>query len=419
MSHRPHLPRAATPRAATPPLRPACLTASVLAAIALTALTVTPAPAQPEPDTHQPPSINQIRFERAAQAQAEGRHRDAGEAFAQLAEDAPEAAIAADALFSAARLYEERLAEPARALELYRLLLARYPQNRTALAARRRAQAIEKQLGPDGADAAVLTQFSAIQQQFAEDDQAASLTALERLLQQNPRWSGAPRALMWLAQLHRRAGRHRAALDRYREIITRWDTWQPSDDEPLFHAYRGAGDMSARLDQYQDAARYYREMPVTNRPARVHSRDDALADLATLELRARLYQLCFAALALITALLLASLRHAAGSRAAAARALWPCPTEVWFMLPIALVLTAAALTTHASIGPAVAIVCGGGLAITWLGGAGLRAAPVSPLRALAHAAAAIVAVAALAYIALHRNHLLDMLAETVRFGPDL
>jgi TolA-binding protein len=379
-------------------------------------------------------------FDRAASAMAEGDHARAAADFVHLAESHPAHPLAAEALFSAARLYEERLAQPGRALALYRTLAERHPDSRTALAASRRAADIERQLDPGGGGDAALARFTEILQGFSgragagpgpeddpEDDpdarlaaEMASIAAVEALLAEHPTWAGTPRALLWLAEIHRRAGRNRDALARYLQAARDW----PSSDEAV-HAWRGAGDMAARLDRFDEAERHYRSIPVAS-PAAQRSRDDALADLARSRLRERVHVTCFAILAAVIIGLLASLRQATGSARAALRALARVPIEVMFMLPIAALLTAGSFTGHESIGPAVTLVCAGGVFLTWLSGAGLDAARAPDSadglrrrRPLAHAAAVALAVLALCYIALHRGHLVDMILETVRFGPDV
>lgn len=359
----------------------------------------------------------EARFDAAARAMTEGAPRRAAEDFVRLAEDHPDHPLAAEALFSAARLYEERLAEPARALALYRALIERHPRSRTALAASRRAEAIAGQIGPAGQGDQALARFTEILQGFSTRPEAASIAAVEALLAEYPAWSGAPRALLWLAQVHRRAGRYREALARYVHAAEA----APGSDE-AFHAWRGAGDMAARLGRFDVAAEHYERMPVADDPARLRSLEDAREHLARERLRAHGYRACFAVIALALAGLLASLGLAAGSARRAARALAAVPTEVVFMLPIAALLSAASFTGHQSIGPAVTLVCAGGLVLAWLSGAGLelarrREAGAGRLRPPAHAVAVALAVLALCYIALHRGHLLDMILETVRFGP--
>lgn len=401
---------------------------ALLAALLVTAL-LAPAAAAAPPDAAAaappaaPPAAPgdpspEALFDRAARAMSEADHARAAEMFVHVAEAHPDHPLAAEALFSAAKLYAERLAQPARALTLYRRLVERHPHSRTALAAERRAADIERQLDPGGQSDAALARFTEILHGYSADDEAASIAAVEALLAAHPTWSGTPRALLWLAEIHRRAGRTEDALARYLQAARDWP-----DSEENAHAWRGAGDMAARLDRFDQALAYYHRMPVAV-PAQQRSRDDALAALARDRWRARLFTACFALVAVVCFGLLASLRHAAGSARASLRALARAPTEALYMLPIAALLLAVSFTGHEAIAPAVAIMCGGALALAWLSGAALdcaraRGAGRHRLRVLAHTAAVSLAVLALCYIAVQRGHLVDMLLETVRFGPEL
>lgn len=358
------------------------------------------------------------RFARAAEAMAAGAHADAVAGFLRLAEDAPSHALAGDALFSAARILEERLAEPARALDVYRRLVAEYPHSRTALAASRRADALARDLGPDAGNSEAVARFTEIVQGFSERGEYASIAMAEALVADHPGWPGAPRALLWLAQVHRRGGRHAQAQARYLEVA---QTAASPDD--VFDGYRGAGDMASRMRRFDEAEAFYRRMPVRDDPGRRRSFEDALADLERDRVRARIYHACFAVAGGMFLLLLLLLRLAAGNGRRAVRALWPPPIEVMFMAPIAALLTGVAYTGHELIGPAVLLVCTAGLIVTWSSNAGLNAglmhgARAGKLRATVHATVAVVAMAAMIYIAVHRHGLLDQIVETVRFGPD-
>ena len=100
---------------------------------------------------------------------------------------------------------------------------------------------------------------------------------------------------------------------------------------------------------------------------------------------------------------------------------WPPTTEVLFMVPVAVLLMAAGYADFYAVGPAVAIITVGGVGVAWLSGAALAAGPqpCGPGRVAGHIIACITAVIALCYIALHRGHLIDLIIETVRFGPDV
>lgn len=358
----------------------------------------------------------EARFDRAAELMGAGDYAAAAAAFTSLAEDAPDADVAPDALFTAGRLYEERLTDPTRAAALYRTLTERYPDSRTALAASRRLSILETDLGPDNAGAEALARFIDIQQQFWRRSEPESIAMMEQVLADYPNWSGAPRAVLWLGNIHQRAGRLSRAAAYYQQVLDDWP-----DSEYVYRALRGAGDTALLRDRFDEAEDFYGRLPASGAPDRTLNRADALYDVERMRLRAQIYLGAFALLGLIAIALTLSLRNAAGSNAAAVRALWPPPTEVLFMVPIAALLIGAGYSDFYAIGPAVAIVTIGGIAVTWLSGAALAAAPqpCGPLRASGHVIGSLTAVLALCYIALHRGHLLDLLIETVRFGPDV
>ena len=356
------------------------------------------------------------RLDRATRLMGAGDYVGAAEEFAAIAKDAPGADVAADSLFSAGRLYEEHLADPARAAALYRALSERYPDSRTALAASRRLAILETDLGPDGSGSKALATFIDIQQQFWKRSEAESIAMMERLLADNPTWPGAPRAVLWLANGHQRARRLSEAASYYQQVLDRWP-----ESEHIYRALRGAGDTALLRDRFDEARDYFTRLPSEGRPDQTLNRAEALEDVARMRVRARLFLAAFALLVVIAVGFAASLRHAAGSTSAAVRGLWPPPTEVLFMIPVAAILIGAAYADFYAVGPAVAIVTIGGVCVAWLSGAALAAAPqpCGPGRAAGHIIGSLAAVFALCYIALHRGHLLDLLIETVRFGPDL
>lgn len=127
----------------------------------------------------------------------------------------------------------------------------------------------------------------------------------------------------------------------------------------------------------------------------------------------------------LAGLAVAALVHQAGSARAALRRLARPPTEAVFLIPVGGVLIGVAATGNPMVARAVRQVVVAGLAIAWLSGAALdarRRAPgangsVAGWLAVVHAAASVAAVAALAYLALDRDHMLDLIGETWRNGP--
>lgn len=351
-------------------------------------------------------------FDRATALVAAGDDGAAAEALEALAARWPDSARADDALFLAARLAEDELGDPARALALYRRLVERYPDSRVALAAGRRAEALAGALGPGGAGDAALARFRAILGAYTVRGHDASVRAAEELLAESPDWAGRDQVHLWLGRVQARAGHLADAARHIEAAIALAADAGARDDARLV-----AGEVAALRGDHDAAAAHYRAID-TSDPARARTVQDALAQLERSRGRARLSTLSYGVALAALLLLLASLRAAAGSWRAAARALRRPPTEVIYFAPVGLLLFAFALTGHEMIAPAVAVVTGGGLALSWLSGAALRARPARR-RAVAHALIAAAGMAALLYATLHHNGLLDLLLGTLRFGPEL
>jgi tetratricopeptide (TPR) repeat protein len=313
----------------------------------------------------------------------------------------------ASARFSAARACEDRLGDLERALALYEQIMRDTPDAGIAIAASRRAEFLAARLGRGTAHAASAAAFAHLVIE-ATDLPPATVTSRADALAATPDWPGAPDVLLWLADYLRNRGDFDAALARYRRVADGW----PATPQGLTALRAGSG-CALEAGDWELGLVLARALPVD---------DPFRADQIALAIRGRthgrLYTLAW--LVAIGALVgfAVSLAHANRWR----RPSLVPPIEVLFLAPIAAVLVGIAFTTHALIAPAVLTVAVGGLAITWLSGAALDALRASdrPVRRriALHIALAIGAVVALAYIALVRDHLLDLTIETFRFGPD-
>ncbi len=370
------------------------------------------------------PSTPAERYEVATESMTEARYQEAADEMVAIADDYPDSRLAADALFAAAQLYEEKLTSPTKALQLYDRLLRDYPDSRTALASSRRAAILRRDLGPQGAGATPLAEFTAIVQRHAELGDARSIEMMEELVEKNPKWVGLPRALLWLGRAYERVGKLGEAKRRFLEAAR-----AAHGTAHEFDGYREAGRVAVAQGHYDEAERLYRAMPLEGNPARIRDFDYALEHLDRERLRARLYIASYVVLILFVVGMLVSLRLAAGSWRRAGGDLVRPPTEVLFMVPITLLLIAASYKGHPEIRPAVTIICFGGMAVAWLSGAGLVAARADRatdrlrwrrlLRPSVHIVASIAAVAAVCYIAVHRTRLIELVIATARFGPDV
>jgi hypothetical protein len=183
-------------------------------------------------------------------------------------------------------------------------------------------------------------------------------------------------------------------------------------------AIRGAAGCALEQRDWDAAEAFARELPAVE-PADVIVRDDLFAAAARGRSRDRWYATSWIAVVAAFAGLLASLVEV---MLRGARPRLAPPIEVLYLAPLGGVLVLVSLSGNSLIAPAVMTVTFGGVALAWLSGAALETARAHGRsvrrRALAHVLICFVGVAALFYIALTRENLLDMVIETIRFGPE-
>ena len=89
--------------------------------------------------------------------------------------------------------------------------------------------------------------------------------------------------------------------------------------------------------------------------------------------------------------------------------------------PVAALIVAVSLTGHVEVASAVLWISIAGVLLAWLSGAVLDLCRTRErnvrARSLLHAVACIVGILSIGYIKVTRDGLLDMIAETVKFGP--
>ena len=312
-----------------------------------------------------------------------------------------------DALFAAARACEDKLHDPSRALAIYQWILRVAPDSRVAPAAEKRAAKLREIIGASGEHA---DQAAALAKLVEEADRVpvADVIARGDALAAAP-WPGAPDAALWLGEWLRRTGHYEAAQVRYAQVIARW----PGSD-PAARAQRDAAGAAI------DAHAWSRAEQLAAAVEDPEVRGELLAAAARGRARDRWYALAWLGLALALVGLGASLAEAVLRGGRTRPSLAP-PIEVMFLAPIAAVLTAVSFTAHRAIAPAVLRISIVGVLAAWVSGVALdllrsRDRPVRA-RAIAHVIACAVAVVSMGYIAMTRDGLLDMLAETVKFGP--
>jgi tetratricopeptide (TPR) repeat protein len=342
-------------------------------------------------------------FYRGTDLERDGRDAEAAEVFRRIVAEAPADPFADDALFELARLEEEKLADPAGAARDYRRLAHDYPDSRLAVRAQRRAEALGRELGPEGAAAGAAAEWGRIFYGFAARPRPETIRLVEDFLARHSDFPDAAQAIYWLATLLEGEGRTRDALARLREVETRFATseWAP-------RAHTREGDLLLDAGDLDGAEAAFRTVGSA----------EGLARVAVWRWRARASIVAWVVVAAAAVAGLVAVRRGAGSF----RPLLRAPFELLFLLPVVGILAAAALTENAVLGHAVEAICAGGLAAAWLSGAALEAARAAGRlgvrRVVAHVALTSAAVLAVCYIAVTREKLVDQLWETIRFGAD-
>ncbi len=376
-----------------PPLLPRCLSL-VCWVLAATAALAEPAGAQSA-------AAGRQRFDAALHELRQGSPRTAAAAFskaaASLAAEDPE--LAAEALFRAAQLHDEKLSEPALAAPLYAQVAHSYPRSRLAARARQRAVELSTAADPDPEAQAEFNQLAAAYQTLGSP---ALISRLTKLLAEHPRFAQADRATYLLGVAYRLAGPHSAgaAAAALRRVLSDYpgSAWRP-------YAQRTLAELALERGDYAAASRLFDELQRYPQPLWQQTAHEGQAACRRVMWRRRAAQACWVYL-MVAGAALALLGR---------RQLLPPPMEVLYYTPVAAFLTSITL-----FGPAVharttmaALAISGSL-FCWLSGAAARRRqgliPGLLLRALA--------IAAVCYLAVYHGGLLSMVIETWRSGPE-
>lgn len=355
------------------------------------------------------------QFGAAIRLSATGDHAKAAQMLVDLAESSPEHNLADDALMKAAQLYEEQLAQPARAAELYELLIERYPRARAARRAERRLELLRRGLGSDDRWANVLGSYQAIMTRYSRGERVRALGEMVQLVEANPEFPLVGEARLWIASGYRIDGWLDEAAIWYRRAR------EGAEGDLQWRATKALADVALARGEYDDADELYQSL-ATDTPVREQVVDTSLAKLATLRARARWALVGWAAVALFVLAMAIVLYRSTGGANSALRALIRPPTELIYLVPVAAIWGAVAATSNTLVARATVYILIGGIAVTWLSGSAGAVArargPVGRWGQIGHAVLAGAAILAICYIAIANERLLDLIGETVKFGPE-
>jgi tetratricopeptide (TPR) repeat protein len=359
----------------------------------------------------------QQQFEAATGLEVRGDYAGAAAALERLGHEQPGDAFAADALFEAAVVAEERLSDPERAHRLYEEVAAKYPSNRLARRARTRSDFLGHSLATGEAP---LREYDAIINGGSNSGTGGSTgagarasaearTRMERLLTAHPDFALADRALYWLGQAYLDAHDETRANASFVACETRFSAgeWAPRCKKARADVLLGHGRPFA-------ARALYRELAASSDPLARSSGVEGLADSFLWIGRTLGVAVAVAYLLLFFALELRAIRPL--------RRLATTPTELLYYGPVALLFVVAALTENRLIGAATAILAVGGGLIVWIAASGYEArlerGAMGSVERLRRAATVALAVVGLMFLAVQTTGLTDLVVETLKWGPE-
>jgi TolA-binding protein len=359
------------------------------------------AQAPPSPPS---PSSSQARFDAATQLEARGQFRPAADALEQLGHERPSDTFAPDALYEAAVVSEERLADPTRAQRLYEEVATRYPQSRLVRRARTRADFLRASLVTGEAP---LREYESIMNGVGETDRRRAIARMEQLLEQHPDFVLADRALFWLGNSYAQQRDDARALARYGDVEQRF-----AASEWALRAKKARGDLLLAHGHAFAARALYRQLGESSDALARSAAREGLADVHTFLVRV--------AISSVAALYL--LAFLVGHLLLARKMLRIPPFEAFYYIPVAALFVAAAATENRMIGWATSAIAAGGALIVWLSAAAsaarLQRGPMALGERLWRAALCALAVLALTWLAIVTTGLADIVLETLRAGPE-
>jgi hypothetical protein len=364
------------------------------------------AAADPAPPSALPPAARDelaTRFDAALRMIAAGKERAAAEALLALAQEAPQSELAPESLFEAGLLYEDHLSDPETARRCYQQLVANYPRSRLLRRAKQRLEQLELGLRTG---AAPLKSFHTILRTTVEGSRDRR-SRLEALLAQNPDFALADQVLFLLADTSLRGGDRATAMSRFNDLYRRFPTSHWAAQGHRLHAETLLGER-----HILEARTHYQALEAFSGPLfPLLAREGLIAcDRAARAYNVSLFLWAFLGLLAFFALY-RGWRH-----------LWPPPYELLYYLPVAGLMSLAALLMRSgnALGPIWQFGLLGSL-LTWLGAASSHRPLLRPPRRLGLVLGLVVraaAAGAIFYLIIYHHGLIELIADTLRNGPD-
>ncbi|MFT3697603.1 MAG: hypothetical protein QM831_30950 [Kofleriaceae bacterium] len=252
----------------------------------------------------------------------------------------------------------------------------------------------------EGKFADVATEHDRLVQRLAVGgDPKPALAELEALLAAHPGYPRAATAMLTIAHGWERDG----AFDRASEWISRAAmAATPAEHEHVQAEVARFGIRAGDFDQARDAIGTLEDPEL--RAALTHK-------LASARHRHALRVALWIVLAMMAIGVAWRVRKARGR-------MWLPPAEWVFLLPIAIVIAAVAMTGNPLVARAVRSILIVGLVVTWLSGVVLAVKRPTRVGLAFHVVCVAIAVLGASYLAIDRDRMIDLVVETWRSGPE-
>jgi len=334
--------------------------------------------------------------------------RQAAVELEALAREEKQSELAPEALFEAGQLYEEHLGDPEAARRCYRALVHGYPQSRLLRRANQRLLQLDHALRSGAVALVTFQQILRSTGEASTERRARLLT----LLGESPEFALADQALFLVAETSLRLGDAAGASQHFATLHQRYprSLWSAQGHRAQAEADLRARHIAAARSHYE-ALQAFPEAPWPLIAS------DGLRACQSASRRLRLAGGAWLLLGL----------SAAFATARGRRRLWPPPFEVWYYAPLSLFLAGVALWAQGGALALPIFVLGlAGTAVAWLGAAAgqswVSAAPAGARRSLFRLLLALglraFAVGAICYLVIYHFNLVEIVAETLRNGPD-
>ncbi len=349
-------------------------------------------------------------YYKALSKERKGDMEGAVELLDNLLKRFPEDSFCDDAMAEKARLQEENLGQPAKALASWKALAAKFPHSRLARRARSRIAFLQKHLDQGGE---VLAEYEWLLKHGSSMKAYEAVDRMNSLLHAHPDFSLKTQGLLFIAGLLEKLGDFKEERRVLEEIVK---SYPQKREAGLALVKLGRLAMEqGRLDEAQSAFERLKTLPGAEWSK---AAQDYLGRLHQLKTGHWTFWLALAVWVLVLFVIVLAIASVAKSEGLSLGLFWPPPVEVLLFLLVMLPLTAvvwvhANQAAHALLWMTVLmtpVLTGNGILLAKFG--------VSAMGRIFWILGGLVVIASCVYAAVNLSGMMDQVLHTIRFGVD-